>query len=227
MFQTRMKIVLEYHGFKKYTRKVKFNPETTTFVYIIRNVDKAHIHTTPDPLRYIKRYHSWKNVGNTERLPVPVQRLLPFKQTSRPASYLDLYYKQNCGSLQKLEKSISYVTEPIVRSPIDRTGLTNIIEIRVSEDPEFYYLVRYNSRRGKYSALAHFTYRSLKNLGPNPKSKSQRYIDWSIRNQKQILAKDYIVKDIVVNRPLDDGVEILREYLKDIKGTNLKLWNYV
>lgn len=227
MFQTRIKIILDHYGFKKYTKRAKLMSGPVTFIYVMKTSPNVHLHVSNSPVRYIRKYNSWRTKGNVERLPRPIQRLLSFKRTSEPTKYLEVYYKENCSNLDAIDKSINYVTKPVVRLPIEKTDKTNIIEVRVSEDPDFYYLIRFKTGRSKSEVLSHFTYRSLSNLLPEPKSKSQKYIDWSIRNQKQIWDKDYIVKYLVVDKTLDEAALILREYNEEIKGTNLKFWNYV
>ena len=226
MFEQRIKIVLEHHGFKKYTKQVKFSETPTTFVYLIKEHKNVYLHTTDKPGTHIRTYRSWLTAGNVERLPLPVQRLLRFKATTEPNAYVELYYKEDFADRTTLEKSINYITEPVVRLPPDKTGRTNVIEIRLANDPDFYYLVRFKTGREKY-VISQFTTRTLDNLKPNPKSKSKRYIDWTIRNREQVIQKAYVIKHLVTDATMCESDEIMHEYFKTIQGVNLKHWNYV
>lgn len=227
MPQSKIKALLETNDFKLYDRSVILESVPTVFVYVLRASKDVYVHTSYNPRYYIRKYRAWLTNGVTERLSANIQRILPFTKTKYPEEHVELYYSQTCNDIDYIHRAIKRITNIMERAAINTEANTNVIEVRVAEDPNYYYLIRYSTNRGMAAAIAQFTQRSLDNVGNYPVSKSKQYVAWCKRNGEAIKKKNYTIKPIATDVSIDQAKVIVKKHLKTIEGINLKYFRNV
>lgn len=223
MTKFNTKSFLEKNGFTEYKKELRLRDFNTTFVYLIKGVKEVLIHTSGNPLYYLKKHSVWLNQGKVSKLPKAVGIRIKAEFVQDPEAVVTLYYKQKDPDWRETKEILTKEAGLINYKDTRSERLVNVVEVRAMTDQDYYRIIHYDNSVPETQVLSKFTSHAKDRRKISTQSVNKEYTNWCIRNKHAIATQNFIIHDVADEVTVAEAQELLTEYLKEVKGVSLNV----